>query len=111
MSINDMISGHTIVDIDDYIHVIDGKIVCYEPNTIDFEDAEQVKNLFGIVSEAFVHELLPEDCGKANTRLVICGKKENKNKWVFTEYIDDFPPEILEKLRNAVAAYENQERS
>lgn len=111
MSVSDMMKQHTIVDIDDYVHVIDGKVVCYEPNTINFESEEQVKNLFGIVSEAFVHELLPEDCGKANTRIVICDKKGNKNKWVFTEYIDDFPSELLGKVRNAITAYENRERS
>lgn len=106
--IRDMLNKHTIVDIDDYIHVIDGKVICYEPDTIDFESEEQVENLLGIVSQAFTRELLPEDCGKANTRIVISGKKENENKWVFTGYIDDFPSEVLEKVRTAIDEYKKR---
>lgn len=35
---NDMLVQHTIVDIDDYVHVIDGKVICYKPDVIDFEN-------------------------------------------------------------------------
>ena len=108
MSIHDMMNKHVIVDIDDYVHVIDGKVICYEPDAIDFESQEQVKNLFEIVSQAFVHELLPEDCGRANTRIIISGKKEIENKWVFTGYIDDFPSEVLEKVRTATDEYKKR---
>ena len=108
MSINDMINEHTIVDIDDYVHVIDGKVICYEPDTIDFESKEQVKNLFGMVSKLFVHELYPERYGHGNTRLVIAGDKTNVRKHVHVEGMHHFPLELKEKVKVASDEYENR---
>ena len=35
MSVTDMMKTHTIVDITDFVHVIDGEVVYYEPDSID----------------------------------------------------------------------------
>ncbi len=108
-TVNDMMKEHTIVDIDDYVHVVDGKVVCYEPDTIDFKDERQVDNFFGLVTDLFVHDMFPiRHYGKENTRLVMVGKKYDRKKWVFAEHISDFPPELVEKVRVAIDEYENR---
>lgn len=68
-----MMKEHTIVDIDDYVHVVDGKVVCYEPDTMDFEDENQVSDFFDIVAQLFVHPLLQEKYGFGNTCATIVG--------------------------------------
>ena len=76
MSISDMTKQHTIVDINDYVHVIDGKVICYEPDTIDFESEAQVKNLFDIATNLYKNGFYTEEYGHGNTRFVISGSKE-----------------------------------
>ena len=108
MSINDMMNEHVIVDIDDYVHVVDGKVIYYEPDTIDFEDEEQVENFFGMVEDLFVHELYPERYGHGNTMLVITGDKDCADKYLSMNGMHHFPPELKEKVNQAVLEYENQ---
>lgn len=105
MTVSDMMKAHTIVDITDYVHVIDGKVVCYEPDTIDFESLEQVENLFFVVSQMFVGDVFPEDCGRGNTCYVFNGTKNEKCKWVHSQGMHHFPPELMAKVRVAVNEY------
>ncbi|MBU5446323.1 hypothetical protein [Blautia sp. MSJ-36] len=108
MSISDMMSKHTIVDVNEHIHVVDGKVIYYEPDTIDFEDENQVSDFFDIVSEIFVNELLPERYGKGNTYAVITGMKSDRTKSISTQGMHHFPLELKEKVQQAVVEYENQ---
>ncbi len=105
MSISDMMSKHVIVDVNEHIHVVDGKVIYYEPDTIDFEDENQVRDFFEIVSEIFVNELLPERYGKGNTYAVITGIKSDRTKSISTQGMHHFPSEIMEKVKVAVDEY------
>lgn len=109
MSISDMMSKHVIVDVNEHIHVVDGKVIYYEPDTIDFEDENQVRDFFDIVSEIFVNEFLPERYGKGNTYAVITGMKSDRTKSISTQGMHHFPSEIMEKVKVAVDEY--RERS
>lgn len=111
MSINDMMGEHTIVDIDDYVHVINGKVICYEPDTIDFESEEQVKNLLDIATNLYKNGFYTEEYGHENTRFVISGSKACVEKYGNVDDMTHFPSDIMAKVRAAIAAYENQERS
>ena len=44
-----LISQHSITDVDECIHVVDGICIYYEPNAIDFTDINQVKDLFDFI--------------------------------------------------------------
>ena len=105
MTVNDVMKAHTIVDIDDYVHVVDGKVVLYRPNVIDFGNIEQVENLFFVVSQMFVSDIFPEDRGKGNTCYVFNGVKNEKCKWVHSQGMHHFPPELMEKVRKAIDEY------
>lgn len=108
MSVEDMMKEHTIVDINEHIHVIDGKVLYYVPDTIDFEDENQVGDFFDMVSAVFVHELLPERYGKGNTCVVITGTKSDRNKIISMQGMHHFPSELKEKVQQVVLEYENQ---
>ena len=106
--IHDIMSKHVIIDIDDYVHVIDGKVICYEPDTIDFEDEEQVKNLFGIATNLYKNGFYTEEYGHGNTRFVISGSKEYVEKYGNIDSMTHFPSELKEKVQQAILEYENQ---
>ena len=105
--IHDMLKQHIIVDINEYIHVVDGKVICYEPDTIYFESEEQVKNLFDIATNLYKNGFYTEEYGHGNTRFVISGSKEYIEKYGNTDDMTHFPPELLEQIRKAVKDYEN----
>lgn len=108
MSTNNMMKQHTIVDIDDYVHVIDGKVICYEPNTIDFTDKDQVNDFFDMIAKVFTHELLQARYGKNNTCVIISGIGSNREKIISMSGMHHFPPELMEKIKVAVCEYEEQ---
>lgn len=112
MTAGDILKEHTIVDIDDYVHVWDNRCVCYEPGTIDFEDAEQLQLLFeGLPDlEEWLDFPFKRDWEKRGIRMVINGKKQERTKWVHGGYLDNLSPEILQKVKEAIQKYE-EERS
>lgn len=108
MSVTDIMKKHTIVDITDFVHVIDGEVVYYEPDSIDFDDEEQVRNLFGIVADIPINPFLQKGCGKDNTCIVIVGVKSDSRKWVSTEYLSSLPQDVLKKVRAEVAEFQKR---
>ena len=107
VSIIEMMNEHTIVDIDDYIHVIDGKVICYEPGVINFHNTEHVASFFRFVDRLFnCDEPFLQECrGKGNTRAILQGAEDNIVKTLGLAHISDFPPEIMEKVKAAVEEY------
>ena len=108
MSVDDMMKQHVIIDINELIHVVDGKVLYYESDTIDFKDEEQVKNFFGMVDDLFVHELYLERYGHGNTMLVITGEKNCADKYISMNGMHHFPLEIKERVQKVILSYENQ---
>lgn len=110
MSVDDMMKQHTIVDINDYIHVIDGKVICYESNTIDFGSEEQVKNLLDIATNLYQNGFYTEEYGHENTRFVISGSKTCVEKYGNIDDMTHFPSELKKKVRIAMDEYKLQKR-
>ena len=51
-----MMEGNTkkkIVDIDGYIHVINGKVICFNPDVYDLNNPDDVKSLFELLESLF----------------------------------------------------------
>lgn len=103
-SIFELLNEHTIVDVDDYVHVIDGKVVCYESDVIDFKNYEQVHNIMNALDRYFdeSNPSLKSMFGVGKTRLIISGNKCDAIKDLGMGSIDDLPDEILEKVRCVV---------
>ena len=108
MSIKEMIALHTIVNVTDYIHVIDGKVVCYEPDVIDFEDEKQVETLFHTIEtmEEWLAVLNIHDT--SDIRLIISGDKKDPKKCISDGYISDFPPKLLLQTNLAIYQYKHR---
>ena len=105
MTANDILKMHTIVDIDDYVHIIDGKCVCYKPDVIDFTDEVQVADLFAIVSQLWVAPDFPEIWGEGNTRAILTGYRTERKKCYSPSYIDGFPDELRKRVYHAIRDY------
>ncbi|MBU5446320.1 hypothetical protein [Blautia sp. MSJ-36] len=108
MSISDMMKQHTIVDISDDLHVVDGKIIYYETDTIDFESEEQVANFFRMVNDLFVNDFYTEEYGHGNTMLVISGSKDYVRKYVNIDDMVHVPDELLTRVGKAIDEYKSR---
>ena len=94
-----LISQHSIINVDECIHVVDGICIYYEPNTIDFTDVKQLQDLFDFV-ETFKHDaFLNERHGKNNTCIFLSGVASKREKDVGFDYLTVLPEDILEKVR------------
>lgn len=107
VSITEMINQHTIVNIDDYIHVIDGKVICYKPGVINFHNTEHVASFFRFVNRLFNCDepFLQERRGNGNTRAILQGTEDNIVKTLSLARISDFPPVLQKKVKAAVDDY------
>lgn len=94
-----IIDMHDIVDIDDYIHIVDGKCICYDVDVIDFTDMKQVQAFFDMVDNLFSEPLLKDKYPLNETRVIIAGTKSIFEKSLSFSSINDFPEDILEKVR------------
>ena len=96
-----LISQHSIINVDECIHVVDGICIYYEPNTIDFTDINQVKDLFDFV-ETFKHDaFLNERHGKNNTCIFLSGVASKREKDVGFDYLTVLPEDKLEIVRRS----------
>lgn len=96
-----LISQHSIIDVDECIHVVDGICIYYEPNTIDFTDINQVKDLFDFI-ETFKHDtFLNERHGKNNTCIFLSGSASEREKDVGFDYLTVLPEDKLEIVRRS----------
>lgn len=96
-----LISQHSIIDVDECIHVVDGICIYYEPNTIDFTDINQVKDLFDFI-ETFKHDaFLNERHGKNNTCIFLSGSVSEREKDVGFDYLTVLPEDKLEIVRRS----------
>lgn len=94
-----LMNGHQFINIDNYIHVIDGICVCFEPNTINFTDAQQVNDLFTFIESFKSDAFFYARCGKNNTCVILTGNASESYKDVSCGYLDDLPKDKLEIVR------------
>lgn len=110
MSVDDMMKQHAIVDINELIHVVDGKILYYDPDIIDFGSEEQVKNLLDIATNLYQNGFYTEEYGHENTRFVIYGSKTCVEKYGNIDDMTHFPSELKKKVRVVMDEYKLQKR-
>ena len=53
-----------IVDIDGFVHVVNGKVICFTPDVLDMSKAEDKNYLFGLSSELFEVDFFPAIFGQ-----------------------------------------------
>lgn len=94
-----LINEHQFVNIDNYIHVIDGICVCFEPNTINFTDAQQVNDLFTFIESFKNDAFFYARCGKNNTCVILTGNASESHKDVSCGCLNDLPKDKLEIVR------------
>lgn len=93
-----------IVDIDGYVHVINGKVVCFEPEAIDLTDEEELKGLLDFVSYAFTTNAFRPVHGK-NTMIMLNRNLLNGRMIVWPDNMECLPDDLLRKARLLVDEY------
>jgi len=53
-----------IIDIDGFVHVVNGKVICFTPDVLDMSKAEDKNYLFGLSSELFEVDFFPAIFGQ-----------------------------------------------
>lgn len=93
-----------IVDIDGYVHVINGKVVCFEPNVFDLKDIQDVKNLVDLSASLFVSEIRPAIYGE-DTMAVIKRHPDGVRRILSMSCITGLPESLQQKVRCAVREF------
>lgn len=91
-----------IVDFGDFVHLVDGKVICFEPGVYDLSDERQLEYLFNLADALYVSKLYPNYFGRDNVCVV--------SKWPGTgeydvdthNYVDGFPDNIKSRIREAM---------
>ena len=87
-----------MVDIDDYVHVIDGTVVCYEPDVFDLTDEKQVELLFDIANNTLDNDFdRQRNRTVRNTRIVASPYSDNE-RTISLLNMFDLPAEYLKKI-------------
>lgn len=90
-----------IIDIDGYVHIVNGKVVCFEPDVLDIWEAEEMDELKGFLSGAFTTDDFPPIYGE-NTMIVICKNYENQRRIASMENMECLPEDVLERVRSLI---------
>ena len=94
-----LISEHQLVNIDNYIYVVDGVCVIIEPDSLDFTDVRQLQDLFQYVAVFKTDAFLNERRGKNNTYIHISGYAAELEKAVGFGDMRNIPKDKLDVMR------------
>ena len=59
-----------IVDIDGFVHVVNGKVICFKPDVLDMSKAEDREEVCRLSVKLYTTDMLPAVCGE-NTMCVL----------------------------------------
>ena len=94
-----LISEHQLVNIDNYIYVVDGVCVIIEPDSLGFTDVRQLQDLFQYVAVFKTDSFLNERRGKNNTYIHISGYANELEKAVGFGDMRNIPKDKLNVMR------------
>jgi len=86
-----------IVDIDGFVHVVNGKVICFKSDVFDLENSEDVENLICFSEELYVKKGLPAIYGK-DTICVLDAYDEDKNYIISMACIQGLSRNVQEKV-------------
>ena len=94
-----LINEHQLVNIDNYIYVVDGVCVIIESDSLDFTDVRQLQDLFQYVYVFKTDSFLNERRGKNNTYIHISGYANELEKIVGFGDMRNIPKDKLDVMR------------
>ena len=96
-----------IVDIDGFVHVVNGKVICFKPDVLDIMKEKDRVFLMNLAAKMFVSEFYPKSCGDDTMAVLTYDKEEN-----VVEYGDGnmkcLSKDVQQKVRKLVDEYESR---
>ena len=90
-----------VVDIDGYVHVVNGKVICFEPDVLNMKNADEMDEFYRFVDDLFVHDLLQPIYGN-NTMCILSRNGDVSGKIVSMESMCCLPDDVKEKVRRVL---------
>lgn len=97
-----------VVTVDDFIHVIDGKLVCYESNQFDWENPEDKKKLLDFVKILYETEELAAEYGVDSYVLIEYHREYHHSIFPSVASMKCLPENVQEKMRGALDEYKRR---
>lgn len=99
-----MMSENQIVDIDGWVHVIGGKVICFQPDVYDLNNPEDVKDLLEFAERLYVVPWLKPMYGGQT----ICYLNKSPDGSIYhgmgdlEVFLTNYSAEIQENIRSAM---------
>lgn len=91
-----------IVDVTDFVHVVDGKVICFKPGTYDMSSGEAVGWLLSLAENLFETKTLPRMYGKDSVCLVLPAHDGMGGVMPCVKHADDFPEQYRHDVRRGL---------
>lgn len=89
-----------IIDIDGYVHVVNGKVICFKPDVYDLNNSDDVEKLLDIASRMFKSKLYPAVYG--NNTVLCLDNSDDEYKIISMACLEDFSDIVKRKVEAAV---------
>ena len=87
-----------IVDIDGFVHVVNGKVICFKPDVLDMSKAEDREEVCRLSVKLYPTDMLPAVCGE-NTMCVLRLYYDGKRYMIDMGTVLKLPQDVQEKVR------------
>lgn len=112
MIMNNVENKNQIIDIDGYVHVVNGKVICFEPDVYDLNNPDDVEILLDFVS--YISNPDNHECtwfGDSNTiHLRSLYKNDCKKVVLGIGHFNCLEDDVKERVRSAVDEYRGASR-
>ena len=96
-----------IVDIDGFVHVVNGKVICFKPDVLDMSKAEDREEVCRLSVKLYTTDMLSAVCGK-NTMCVLRPYYDGQRYMIDMGTVLKLPQDVQEKVRKLVDEYERK---
>lgn len=91
-----------VVSVSDFVHVVNGKIICFKPGTYDLENVHDLKRLISFSEKLYVSSWYPRRFGRETVCCVTKYPDADEFSADTNHFIDEFPEDVRSDLREAM---------
>ena len=91
-----------IVDFGDFVHLVDGKVICFEPGVYDLSDKKHLGYLFSLAEALYVDKLYPRRFGRDSICIVSKWPGSDEYDVDVHTWIGHLAPDVQAKIREAM---------
>lgn len=102
---SDVNSMSRIVNVDGYVHLVDGKVICFPEGLYDLSDAEDRERLLMVGEDLYVHKTMHAIYGQ-NTVCLLIPMEDRPGESIFClRHIGELPVDVQSPIRRVHSGY------